>query len=362
MSLVIVHRLLRCSLTGLILLGIAGCAKPKQYFSVILLPDTQKYSQYRGPGTYKKQTEWIVDNKNRKNIKFVIHLGDIVHHYNSLLEWAVAREAHLELDDNNIPYSVMPGNHDMDLRFSDGVRNTSMYNLYFGPTQLDYEGHYRGNDNNYSFFEASGFKFMVMCLEFSPRDDVINWANYNIESHPDRLVIIATHCYQTVGGGHKGACYDSNDESVMGGEHIWEAVVKPHRNVFMVVSGHINDTEHRIRQRCDLNFPPVHEILTDFQKEKQLNGLVPRFNRKFGNGWLKTLRFELESSLIYVETESVEGGNPSVFIGGEAEFYYRDEDGDTRYNLDPSSSDHQYSFKFYPNDYLPGPDYAGCGS
>ena len=43
----------------------------------MLLPDTQRYSQ-NFPATFRNQARWIVDNKQRRNIAFVLHEGDIV--------------------------------------------------------------------------------------------------------------------------------------------------------------------------------------------------------------------------------------------------------------------------------------------
>ena len=46
-------------------------------FSIVLLPDTQNYSE-KYPETYVAQAMWIREQATQDNIKFVIHLGDIV--------------------------------------------------------------------------------------------------------------------------------------------------------------------------------------------------------------------------------------------------------------------------------------------
>ena len=68
------------------------------------------------------------------------------------------------------------------------------------------------NDNNYCFFEAAGMKFMVVSLEFAPRDEALKWAAGAIERHPDHRVIVATHCYMSPTGrenrtGEKRICH-----------------------------------------------------------------------------------------------------------------------------------------------------------
>ena len=46
------------------------------FFSIIVLPDTQHYSSTY-PEIFYKQMDWVVENKNLLNIQYVIHLGDI---------------------------------------------------------------------------------------------------------------------------------------------------------------------------------------------------------------------------------------------------------------------------------------------
>ncbi len=53
----------------------SGIEKTKN-FSIIVLPDTQKYSE-KYPQIFCKQTDWIRENINKLNIAFTIHLGDI---------------------------------------------------------------------------------------------------------------------------------------------------------------------------------------------------------------------------------------------------------------------------------------------
>jgi len=38
-------------------------------------------------------------------------------------------------------------------------------------------------------------KFIVICLEFGPRDTVLEWANKIVSEHKDRKAIVVTHNY-----------------------------------------------------------------------------------------------------------------------------------------------------------------------
>ena len=46
-------------------------------FYIIGLPDTQKYSELY-PEIFWAQTEWIVNNRDELDIRFVSHYGDLV--------------------------------------------------------------------------------------------------------------------------------------------------------------------------------------------------------------------------------------------------------------------------------------------
>ena len=53
-----------------------GGVIPDGAWSIVLLPDTQYYAQSY-PGIFYSQTSWIIDNLRRRNIRYVIGLGDI---------------------------------------------------------------------------------------------------------------------------------------------------------------------------------------------------------------------------------------------------------------------------------------------
>src|SRR3546814_3431115 len=52
-------------------------------FTVVVLPDTQNYADVNQPRLnhyFKTQTDWIVANRDKHDIKYVFTLGDIVQH------------------------------------------------------------------------------------------------------------------------------------------------------------------------------------------------------------------------------------------------------------------------------------------
>ncbi|MEW6670763.1 MAG: metallophosphoesterase [Thermodesulfobacteriota bacterium] len=306
-------------------------------FTVILLPDTQHYSKHY-PQIYLKQTRWITDNRDRLNIKFVIHLGDITQD-NTPAQWRVADAAHQILDGAGIPYSVIPGNHDMPGDGSARKRNLTMFNRYFGPQRFAektwYGGHPdSGNENNYSFFDVAGRKFMVVGLEFAPTPAAIAWADKIIRQHQDRRVVVVTHCYlapsptgATGAGGYQNNCAEKFELDGSGGDAVWKKLTGRHRNIFMVLSGHMHDVEHKTR--IGLAGNSVHEILTDYQNEYP-GGDVNR--PKSGNSWLSILQFFPDKNRIDVRPLSVID---------EKRFYWV-----SNYDSSPLHSDHTYSLRY----------------
>lgn len=103
-------------------------------FTIVVLPDTQYYSLFFNP-IFFQQTQWIVKNIKKLNIKFVIHVGDIVNN-NSIPEWRIAKKA-MELMDGRVPYLVVPGNHDIYPAGNHKKKDYKNYNTFF--PYSDYE-------------------------------------------------------------------------------------------------------------------------------------------------------------------------------------------------------------------------------
>ena len=258
-------------------------------FSIVLLPDTQNYSE-KYPETYIAQALWIRKQAKQDNIKFAIHLGDIVQTSTKQPEWENADRA-MRLLDGVVPYSVAPGNHDMVVK----TRDSSLYNKFYSPERFAgrkwYGGHMGdNNDNNYCFFEASGMKFMILNLEFAPRDETLEWAAGITERYPEHRVIVATHCYMRPKARDTG-CATSYNIAGNSGEQMWQKFIRKQPNIFLVVSGHVLG----VGLQTSINDAggKVLEMLTDYQGLP--NG---------GDGWLRSLTFVPSENKIHVRTYS----------------------------------------------------------
>lgn len=139
------------------------------------------------------------------------------------------------------------------------------------------------NEANWQTFEAGGQSFLLLSLPSRnrggadfydvPSKDDICWANEIVSGKQDHHVIVATH--GNVGELHyddwEASCPRRSAGHIAGAATLYEELVARHGNIFMVVSGHVGDSEHRVRMG-DVDGDGgvdqvVHEILTDYQFE-----------------------------------------------------------------------------------------------
>ena len=250
-----------------------------QNFSIIVLPDTQYYSE-GNPHVFENQTQWIVNNIDEMNIVFVSLLGDIVDEWYSIEQWINANNSMSKLDDQ-VPWGVLLGNHDGLYTDPDN------FEIYFGRDRFENESWYGGahgdgNKNSYQLFSAGADDYLFLHIQYAPNEDMLEWAGNVIDNYPSRRVIVSTHEYID---------WWWNDWHSVIGENIYEKLVKPHADqIFLVLCGHI-DYVATEKQLIDGSI--VYEMISDYQE--QPNG---------GNGWLKILEFSPLQNKIFVKTYS----------------------------------------------------------
>jgi hypothetical protein len=237
----------------------AGNWLRKSFFTIAVLPDTQLYSKYF-PEIFTSQTQFIVEHKDELRIEFVLHEGDITHN-NNTDQWENAK-ASLSLLDGNVPYALVPGNHDMGADAD--TRDTTLFNTYFPLSSFEdlstFGGVYEPNklDNSYHLFRAGGTDWLILSLEFGPRDPVLDWANQVVADFPNRRVIMLTHAYMhwddTLLGTlptHRWSPYEygvaNEPGGVNDGTEMWDKFVRLHPNISFAFSGHVgNDGTGRL--------------------------------------------------------------------------------------------------------------------
>lgn len=291
-------------------------------WTLVVLPDTQTYcSQF--PGMYNLQTQWIADNKDRYNITYVLQNGDITD-YNTSLEWERADRALSRLD-GVVPYALVTGNHDYGSKENMAKDRTTLMNDYFPPSRFKKWPTFGSVmtpgriENNYHLFQAGGKKWLIIGLEWGPRDKTLEWANQILRKFPDRKAFIITHAYLYSDSTRydwekKGNSQNWNPHSygtaggVNDGRQMWDKLVKIHANIFMVINGHVlNDGLGFLTSTKD-NGNQVYQMLVNFQM-RPLGG----------TSWLRLLEFLPDGKTIQVKTycplyEKYETGPESQFI------------------------------------------------
>lgn len=297
---------------------------PGADFTIIQVPDTQYYSENTGRNVsstgnpaidigakaaiYNSQMNWIVDNRNTRNIAFVSHMGDIAQNGDAQPnEWIVASNAQSIIENpattlraHGIPWGVAPGNHDqMPVADAGGVAN--YYGQYFGVSRWDARPYFGGrfgtkplisggpqfaaNVNNYQLFSASGMDFVIIHLEYDARaksfyQGVLDWADSVLKAFPNRRGIVTSH--GILNTGNPGAFFTQ-------GQNIYDDL-KDNPNLFLTLCGH---TQGEGRRTDVFQGNTVHSILSDYQETK--NG---------GNGFLRILTFKPSTNQIQVESYS----------------------------------------------------------
>jgi len=300
----------------------AGSERDSDFFTLIILPDTQGYADIRHKETQKhwpgigdqrscffKQTEWIKKNKQKMNIVMAVHVGDITQTEHDE-EWKIA-DAAFKTIDNHVPYVLCSGNHDMG--YSPKRRETShsrksRFSSYFAPSRFTnnplYAPHFGRKknlhfreegkiENYYLFLRAGGMKFLILTLEFKPRDETLAWANRVVAQHPDYRTVVVTHSYLTK---RKGQRSGADRYSVQGnsGTSIWEKFVSRHKNIFLVLSGHAMENLLTSKGK---NGNTVHQVQADYWYWD-----IARI--KAGSGFLRIMTFRPDEDIIEVQTYS----------------------------------------------------------
>jgi Calcineurin-like phosphoesterase len=252
-------------------------------FTIAVLPDTQKYAEVN-PTAFAAQTEWIATNAKQRNIACALHLGDITDD-NLPSQWELAADAMKKLD-GQVPYFMVVGNHDYGAD-GHGTDRTTLFNQYFplaaqsrAPTFGGvYDREPERLENSYHLFTAGGRDWLVLCLEFGPRKDVVRWANDIAAQHSKRAAILVTHAYMYFDDtrfdrAKYGAAQNWNPhtykmaevtgDDMHDGEVLWQALVSKHPNFVMTLNGHVlEDGLGRLTSTAGNR--QIHQMLVNFQ-------------------------------------------------------------------------------------------------
>ncbi len=297
-------------------------------YTIAVFPDTQNYTAEGYINhIFGDMTQWLVDNKDSHNIQFMIHVGDITNN-NTAAQWAVAEEALRKLD-GKIPYSLLPGNHDQASGGSAADHSSVYLDDLFSPDKQEatapdnfggtYDQETDSARNTYSTFTApDGTKWLVLSMEFGPRDDILRWAGDVIEDHLDHRVIINSHSLTSFAGRQdpteaplydEGAGYDygigRDPEGANDGETIYRELLAKYPNISMTFSGHIFGDGAETDVSYTQYGTPVFEFLVNYQngvaREITGNG-DSSLGGRGGNGAIRLVVIDPENNTVSTET------------------------------------------------------------
>lgn len=199
------------------------------------------------------------------------------------------------LDDAHIPYGIVAGNHDVAY----DVGNYEEFWKYFGREryikQPTFGGDLNNNRDHYDLVSVKGNDFVIVYLGWVIDQKTFDWANSVLKKYADRNAIIATHEYLKPSKAYYGQ-----------GRGIYEQLVEPNLNVFMVLGGHNPGVAYNIKKIGDRK---VLELLSDYQ-----NG------PEGGQGYMRFLQFDLQNKQLFVNTYSPYLNKYNFFKPDEDEF------------------------------------------
>lgn len=278
------------------------------------ITDTQ-FNVESDPRIFKSQIDWIKNNVNEKSIEYVFHTGDIVNRTFEEKQWELADQYMGVLDNNDIPYGVLAGNHDIGQGYILDFDYSYFYK-YFGEDRFDgkpYFGNsYKNNRGHYDLITVNGNDYIMVYMGWGDGDLNPNWLNEDIEwmndvlaAYPNRKAILNFHKYVHSNGQLEPANADQ----------IFEEVVVPNENVAMVLSGHYTGSE-LLTSEIDDNGDgtpdrKVYQILSNYQGTAE-----------GGAGYMKLLNFNTLDDKVYMETYSpyMDDFDPENKLPGTGEF------------------------------------------
>lgn len=278
------------------------------------ITDTQ-FNVESDPHIFKSQLDWIKDHIGDKKIKYVFHTGDIVNRTFEKNQWKLVDQYMSILDENQIPYGVLAGNHDVGQGYILDF-DYSYYEQYFGEDRFInkpfYGGSYKNNRGHYDLISEGGNDYLMLYMGWGDGDPNPNWLNEDIEwmnkvlaAYPNRTAILAFHKYLHSNGQLEPA----------NGQKIFDEVIVPNKNVAMVLSGHYTGSK-LLTSDIDDNGDgtpdrKVYQILYDYQGTPE-----------GGAGYMKLLHFDPAQNQVHFKTYSpyLDDFDPDHKLPGDNEY------------------------------------------
>ena len=290
-------------------------ADDDQYdYAFAWLTDTQ-FNVESDPRIFKEQLDWIVDHADENKIKYVFHTGDIVNRTFEEKQWELADDYMKILEENDMPYGVLAGNHDVGQGYILDFDYSYFYK-YFGEDRFKdqpyYGGSYKNNRGHYDLISENGNDYIMVHMGWGDGDpnenwleEDIEWMNDVLEAYPNRIAILSFHKYIHTQGMREPANADQ----------IFEEVVVPNENVAMVLGGHYTESQMVVDEIDDNGDGTpdrkVYQILSNYQGTSE-----------GGAGYMKLLEFDVANNKVHLKTYSPyrDDYDPDNDLPGDGEF------------------------------------------
>jgi hypothetical protein len=285
---------------------------PAGTVTIAMLPDIQYYSKCQ-LSHLAHQAQWLADHSITRNIRAALFMGDLTEH-NVPSEWQFVADQ-LDAGAWQVPMLLATGNHDHG-RNGHTQRRATLLTRYFpqppgiARAALAETRHPFDIENAYYRVELPRATLGVLVLEWAPRTSTVAWANQVLSRYAHDRVIVVTHAYlyddstrydwRARGRSQLWSPFsfgmaklEARRDPEHDGEMLWDALVRRHPGIFLVLCGHVGGTgTGYLASKGDAG-NVVHQVLANFQLLDE-----------GGLGYLRLLEIEPDGRTLRMKTYS----------------------------------------------------------
>lgn len=249
------------------------------------MSDTQGYAS-TFPDNLNVMTKWIVDNKDRLNIQYVLQSGDLVNDMLREREWLNVQNA-FDVFVGKIPVFAIAGNHDIK-----GMMH--MYDPFYALMSRQNYTHYPtfGGEEaqgrrRYDLITIGYDDYIIIGTGYSLQPIDYDWLDSVLKQYKDRTAILVAHWYMEL----------KDYEPYIADAKLLHQAVAQNPNVRYVLCGHKHGIKHVEEQYDDdgdkVADRTVQAIMVDYQGLP--NG---------GEGYLMLLTFNVVDRTVSITSYS----------------------------------------------------------
>ena len=174
--------------------GITDADSGSNPFSIAWISDTQGCAYHKGE--YGKIAEWIAENREEFNIRYVVGTGDYVGKGTLSGQWD-------EFDSfvegiGDIPNFFVAGNHDIENLEKNPAEALSRMDRI--TTKIPESQKYKDGIGKYELFSENGMDYIIIGLSYGYWTEEIEWAQGVLAQYPERKGIFLFHNFMAPSG------------------------------------------------------------------------------------------------------------------------------------------------------------------